>query len=176
MLIQFLHSNFGNAGSLCGINWNNMEYVETRQIKIERLAGDGNIEDLKKIFESGHTQSEIDTALQNAIAYSQIRTAKYLLSLGADISSYDYNGAYYAAHNNELEGLKFAIENGVDINVSNGMLLNTGIETATNTKSVELVEWLLQHGANLKLLTNQSLRLVADFGTTELKTLIKDTT
>lgn len=82
-----------------------MEYVETRQTKIERLAGDGNIDDLKKVFESGHTHSEIDFALENAIAYSQIGTAKYLLSLGADILSHDSNGAYYAAHNNELTGL-----------------------------------------------------------------------
>ena len=153
-----------------------MEYVETRQDKIERHAGDGNIDELIKIFELGYTQSEIDIALENAIAYSQIRTAKYLLSLGADITGYDCNGAYYAAHNNELEGLKFAVENGVNINVDNGMLLNTGIVTAINTKSIELVKWLLDNGANLNLLTTQSLKLIADYGTNELRNLIKNGT
>jgi uncharacterized protein len=153
-----------------------MGNVESRQTKIEILAGDGNIDDLKKVFEPGHTQLELDIALENAIAYSQIRTAEYLLSLGADISHYDYQGAYYAAQNNELEGLKFAIENGVDINVNEGMLLNTGIVTATDTKSIELVKWLLDNSANFKLLTTQSLKLINNFGTNELKGLIKNAT
>ena len=153
-----------------------MAYIESTQTKIEMLAGDGNIDELKKILAPRHTQLEIDIALENAIAYSQIKTAEYLLSLGADISSHDCNGAYYAAHNNELKGLKFAIENGVDINVENGMLLNTGIMTATNTKDIEMIKWLFDNGANPKLLTTQSLKIVADFGTNELKTLIKNAT
>jgi uncharacterized protein len=153
-----------------------MTCVESRQTRIEILAGDGNIDDLKKVLESGHTQFEIDIALENAIAYSQIKIAEYLLSLGADITSHNCNGAYYAAHNNELEGLKFAVENGVDINVDNGMLLNTSIITATNTKDIKLIKWLFDNGANPKLLTTQSLKIVADFGTNELKNLIKNTT
>src|SRR6478735_12529339 len=96
-----------------------------RDTEIEILAGHGDIAQLKALFESGYTQHEIDIALENAIAYSQIATAEYLLSLGADFLNYDFQGVYYAAHNNELQGLKFAIENGVDINVNNGMLLNT---------------------------------------------------
>jgi ankyrin repeat protein len=153
-----------------------MEFVESRQTRIEILAGDGNIDDLKKILGPTYTQLEIDIALENAIAYSQIKTAEYLLSLGADISSHNYNGAYYAAHNNELEGLKFAIGNGVDINADDGMLLNTAIMTATNTKSIELIKWLFENGANPRLLTNQSLKIVADYGTSELKNLIKNST
>ncbi len=151
-----------------------MEYIEPRQTTIEILAGQGNIDELKKLFEVGHTKPEIDIALENAIAYSQIKTAQYLMLLGADISSHECNGAYYAVHNNQLEGLKFAIENGVDINVGNGILLNTGIMTATNTKSIELIKWIFDNGANPKLLTTQSLKLVADFGTNELKYLVKN--
>jgi ankyrin repeat protein len=157
-------------------NRTTMVHLESRQNKIEILAGDGNIDDLKNLLEPTHTQLEINTALENAIAYSQIKTAEYLLSLGADISNYDYQGAYYAVHNNELEGLKFAIENGVDINVNDGMLLNTGVETAINTKSTELVKWLLDNGANSKLLTTQSLKLIDNFGTNDLKSLVKNAT
>ncbi len=153
-----------------------MGHEESRQTKIEILAGEGNIDDLQKILEAGHTQLEIDVALENAIAYSQIRTAEYLLSLGADISNYNHQGTYYAVHNDELEGLKFAIGNGVDINLNEGMVLNTGIETAINTKSIELVKWILDNGADRKLLTTQSLRLVENFGTIDLKNLIKKAT
>ncbi|HRH50093.1 MAG TPA: hypothetical protein PLP23_15160 [Panacibacter sp.] len=153
-----------------------MVNTELRQTQIETLAGDGNIEELKKLFESGYTQLEIDIALENSIAYSQVKTAEYLLSLGADFSNYDYQGTYYAVHNNELEGLKFAISNGVDININNGMLLNESVMTAINTKSVELIKWLLDNGADAKLVTNQSLKLITEYGTDELKYLMKNAT
>ncbi|HMF70359.1 MAG TPA: hypothetical protein VK616_02735 [Flavitalea sp.] len=147
---------------------------ESRQHSIEVFAGDGNIEELKNLFELGYTQLEIDAALENAIAYSQINTAEYLLSLGADLSNYGYQGVYYAVHNNELEGLRFAITCGVDIDVNNGMPLNESIMTATNTKDNGLVQWLLDNGANPNLLTEESLRLVDRYGSDELKKIIKN--
>ena len=146
-----------------------MTHSDSRQTRIEIYAGAGNIEEIKKLFELGFTKSEIDSALENAIAYSKIEMAEYLLLVGADIS----NDVYYAAHNNELEGLKFAINKGVDINVENGMLLNTSIETATNTKDIVLVQWLLDNGADPNLLTKKSLWLVNTYGNNELKNLIK---
>jgi hypothetical protein len=147
---------------------------ESRISKIEVLAGDGNLTGLKKLLENGYSQLEIDVALENAIAYSQIGIADYLLSLGADFSNYDYQGAYYAAHNNELEGLKFAISKGVDINIRNGMLLNVGMETAQNTKSNQLVEWLISNGANTSLLTKKTIDSAMKWGNEELKALIRN--
>jgi len=158
--------------TLCDTYCTLMDDVESRQTKIELLAGEGNIEGLEKLFEAGYTQLEIDTALVNAIAYSKNKAAEYLLSLGADISNDNYQGAYYAAHNNEIEGLKFAVANGVDINVENGMLLNVSIEQATNTKSVDIVKWLLDNGADPKFITGRSQKLVNNYGTKELKKLI----
>lgn len=149
---------------------------ESREYQIERLAGDGNLAEIKKLFESEYSQLEIDVALENAIAYSQIDTAEYLLSLGADFSNYNYQGVYYAVHNDEIEGLKYTISKGVDININNGMILNTSIMTATNSKSIEMVKWILKNGANPDLLTKDSLELVSRYGTDELKNLIKNTT
>ena len=145
-----------------------------RQFNIEKFAGDGQLEQLKEILGQSYTQLEIDTALENAIAYSQIQTAHYLLTLGAKFSNYDYQSVYYAVHNNEIEGLKYAIDKGVDINVNRGMLLNTSIMTATNTKDISIVRWLVDNGADLKYLTNDSLDIVRRYGTTELKELIKN--
>jgi len=147
--------------------------MESRQPEIEMLAGDGNLEELRLLFKLGYSQLEIDIAFENAIAYSQIETAKYLLSLNADLSNYEYQGVYYAVHNNELEGLRFAISNGVDININNGMLLNTSIVTAINTKSTDLIKWLLDNGANPALLTKESLLLADNFGNAELSSVIK---
>lgn len=147
--------------------------MESRQPEIEMLAGDGNLEELRLLFKPGYSQLEIDIALENAIAYSQIETAKYLLSLNADFSNYEYQGVYYAVHNNELEGLRFAISNGVNININNGMLLNASIVTAINTKSTDLIKWLLDNGANPALLTKESLLLADNFGNAELSSVIK---
>jgi len=147
--------------------------MESRETQIEILAGDGNLTELKTIFDSGHSQLEIDVALENAIAYSQIKTAHYLLELGADFSNYDYQGTYYAVHNNEIEGLKFAIEQGVDVNINNGQLLNTAIITVYNTKDPKTLNYLLENGADLNLLSKETMDA---FGNNEIKKIIKNAT
>ncbi len=147
--------------------------MDSRLTKIEILAGDGNLTELKKILDSGYSQLELDIALENAIAYSQIETAHYLLGLGADFSNYDYQGTYYAVHNNEIEGLKFAIERGVDVNINDGKLLNTGIVTVYNTKDPKTLNYLLENGADLKFL---SKKIMDAFGNNEIKEIIKNAT
>lgn len=146
---------------------------DSRSIKIEVLAGDGNLTELKSLLEPGHTQLEIDVALENAIAYSQIETAEYLISHGANLSNYDYQGTYYTVHNNEIEGLKFAIQKGVDININNGQLLNTAIITVYNTKDPATLKYLLNKGADTKLLSKD---IMDSFGTDEIKEIIKNAT
>lgn len=146
---------------------------ESRSAKIEILAGDGNLTELKSLLEPGHTQLEIDVALENAIAYSQLETAEYLISIGADLSNYDYQGTYYAVHNNEIEGLKFAIQKGVDININNGQLLNTAIITVYNTKDPTTLKYLLDNGADTNLLSKATMDA---FGTDEIKEIIKNAT
>ena len=150
--------------------------MSDRKYQIERNAGKGNLNELKTIFDSGYSQTEIDLALGSAIAYSKIEIAKYLISLGADISYQDYDGVYYSVHNNEIDGLKFSISLGIDVNLKNGLLLNTGIFTATNTKDIGIVKILLENGANVNLITENVLKVVERFGTTELKEILKNAT
>ena len=145
----------------------------TRLDKIENLACEGKIVELRNLLKDNFSQVEIDTALVDALAYSQIDTAEYLLSLGADISAYDYGGLYYAVHNNELEGLKYSISKGIDINVNSGMPLNTSIFTSTNSGDIKIIKWLLENGANPKLLTGKSLRIAKRYGTDELRNLLR---
>ena len=144
-----------------------------REYLIERNAGWGNLTSLKALFDSGYTQTEIDAALGNAIAYSRIETAKYLISLGADISYQDCDGIYYSVHNNEIEGFKFALSLGIDVNQRNGILLNTGILTAYNTKDVAIVKILLENGADKNLITESTRQVVERFGSSELKEILK---
>jgi hypothetical protein len=144
---------------------------ETREYLIERLPGHGKLEELKKLLESGHTQKEIDIALGNAIAYSQIEVAEYRISLGADISHYNYNGVYYSVHNNEIVGLKFAIRQGVDVNINNGQLLNAAVITVYNTKDPTTLIYLLEKGADTGLL---NIETMDEFATEEIKEIIKN--
>ncbi|WP_271785393.1 hypothetical protein [Aquimarina algiphila] len=147
--------------------------MESRETQIEILAGDGNLTELKRIFDSGYSQLELDIALENAIAYSRIKMAEYLLELGADFSNYDYQGTYYAVHNNELEGLKFAIERGVNVNTNEGQLLNTAIVTVYNTKDPTTLNYLLEKGADLKFL---SKKIMDAFENSEIKEIKKNAT
>ncbi len=142
----------------------------SRNSKIELYAGDEDLKELKELLEKGHTQPEIDIALENAIAYSQIETAEYLLSLGGDLSNYGYQGTYYSVHNNELEGLKFAISHGVDVNINNGQLLNTSIITAYNQRDTTILKWLLENGADTSLISD---RIMKSFNTSESNELIR---
>lgn len=140
----------------------------TRQTQIEILSGEGNLSELTSLLGNKYTQLEIDIALENAIAYSQIKMAKHLLMLDANFSNYDYQGVYYAVHNNEIEGLKFAIENGVDIDINEGMIINTSILTCINNESNEIIKWIINKGANLSLLTTENINLVRRYGNSEL--------
>ncbi|MDN5214732.1 hypothetical protein QQ020_21820 [Fulvivirgaceae bacterium BMA12] len=147
-----------------------------RRTQIEESAGNGKIEELRELLEPTHSQLELDVALENAIAYSRINVAKYLLNLGANFANYNYQGVYYAVHNNEIEGLKFSVSHGVDINILDGLLINTSIETAMNTGDCQILKWLLSNGANPKLISQESKRIAKRHGTLELQQIVKDAT
>lgn len=141
----------------------------SRHYDIEDLAGKGQLETLKALLGNTYTKLELDIALCNAVAYGQLKTADYLLSLGGDFARYDYEGIYYAVHNNELAGLQYALSKGVDVNLKDGLLLNTAITTAINTQNITIVAYLLANGADVSLLTPDSLHAVSRYGSKALK-------
>lgn len=145
----------------------------SRRDQIVDSAVDGNFSRLETLFNSGYVQEELDLALLNALAYSRIEIADYVLGLGADFSYGNYEGVYFTAHNNELIGMKYAIAKGVDVNVNSGMLLNTAIVTFIYSKDIKIIKWLVENGANPYYLTESSIDLIDRYGTEELKTLIK---
>ena len=146
---------------------------KARAYNIEVYAGDGELEKLKEVLGKNPSQEDLDIALINAIAYSQLETADALLLLGASFSNYNYQAVYYVVHNDELEGLQYAISKGVDINIQQGMILNESIITAINSKSTVLLEWVLKNNADLKFITKNSLKLVQKYGTNEIKQLLQ---
>ena len=147
--------------------------MKSRQTQIEILAGNGNLTELKRIFDLGYSQLELNVTLENAISFSRIKTTEYLLELGADFSYENYKGTYYAVHNNEIKGLKFAIERGVDVNINHGELLNTAIVTVHNTQDTTILNYLLKNGADPSFLSKE---IMDAYGTREIKELIKNVT
>ena len=142
---------------------------EHRLTKIETLASDGLLTELRAFLGANFSQLEIDTGLSIAVACSHIDTARHLLAIGADLNWADAQGAYYAAHNNELEGLRFAITNGVDVNVGDGSLLNTAVVTAYNEDDITIIHWLLENGADTSLLKKD---IIESFGSPQIEKLI----
>ena len=141
-------------------------------LPIEDLALSGRLGELKVQLQAGYEQKTIDKALGLAIAYAQLAVAEYLISLGADITYDKYDGVYYAVHNSQLEGLKFAIAKGVDINVQNGLLLNTAVMSATNTGNTDILTWMLRNGADTQLISPDMLAVARRFGSEQLKRLL----
>ena len=54
---------------------------KSRNFNIELFASKGKLIELKKLLGHNYTQLEIDIALENAIAYSQIEIAEFLISI-----------------------------------------------------------------------------------------------
>lgn len=144
----------------------------SRRPRIENFARDGKLVELKELLHQGFSQIELDIALVNAIAYAHIDVADFLLSIGADFSRFNFQGVCYTVQNDELEGVKYAIGKGVDINVNNGMILNTSTITAIHTKSEVMVEWILSNGGDVDLLTEDSIELVRRYGNDNLKRIL----
>ena len=140
-------------------------------IQIETAANEGNLPTLKRLLGETPSQEEIDSAFTGAMAEAKIDVLKYLLSIGGDFSAWDYQGLYYATYSTDTTGLEFAIANGVDINVRNGMLLNSSIITALNKKDNSMVKWILENGGDANLLSDQSKILLKRYGGEELKRL-----
>lgn len=173
---------YSGVGVLGGI-WNSDDIIDSfkaiskecnkvRDFNLELFSGDGELTKLKEMLSDKYTQLDIDNALINAVAYGKKEVADYLISLGADISYSDYEGVYYAVHNNELEGLKYAISKGVDINVNDGMILNAAIYTTIQKKCTELLNWIVENKASIELLTQDSKDLLQKYGTKKQQELI----
>lgn len=147
---------------------------QDRKYQIELFSGDGELEEIKELFTDGCTQTELNIALMNAIAYSQIAVAEYVLDMGAEWGYLEYESIYYAVHNNELEGLKFAIARGVDINVKRGLILNTCIYISVYHDNLEMINWVLANGAQLKYLRTEPIKIINEHRSEELKSIFKD--
>ena len=144
----------------------NLKMEESRRDKIEDLASQGNLGELKELLGTDFTQDEIDLAFADALAYSQIGIAEYLLSLGADISWENYYGVYNAVFNNEMEGLLFAMNHGAERFIREGKLLNKAIVAANKKKDTTILIWLIENGADITQISDGILNA---FGTKEIK-------
>ena len=80
---------------------------------------------------------------------SSLKTVKYLVEQGADISVDGYYPLYMAAATNKLDIVKYLHEQGSDINTDqSGYFTNiTPLVTASEKGNLEVVKYLVKHGA-----------------------------
>lgn len=64
------------------------------------------------------------------------------------------------------------IQNGVDININNGIIINTSILSSINSKSNDLLIWILKNGGDPNLLNNQNLYIAYSSENIELKKIL----
>lgn len=114
----------------------------------------GHVEIVKLMWE---VHSELKgQAFVVASAYGHAELVKELICLGANShpnNIYDAMAMYAAAGNNQVEIVKLLIESGVNADVTSQKITHgrTALMEATLEENLELIEYLIQAGANVDL-------------------------
>jgi len=86
-----------------------------------------------------------------ASARGDCKTARFLLSCGADVNAYDnfkWTALHHASHAGQLEVVKLLVEAGADVNALS-MTQGTALMRAVESASFPVVEFLIEKGAGM---------------------------
>ena len=96
----------------------------------------------------------MDSTLTYAISYEKVEALKVLIANGAIIDLRNGGGNSPLSRNN-LEIVRLLVENGVKIN-SNYVKGKTPFQRAIKEKHLEIIDFLMENGADLKIRTKNS--------------------
>ncbi len=168
---------------------------ENRSLALDGIAAFGNAEVLAELIKDGDDITELFTT---AVKYANVDTAKYLLDTYDDISPDQlHNIMYYAASAGGREMLDLLNGSYLDIDMTEGALgalsaentdnilwfMENGLEPELHTalletscilSSVETVEFLIEHGADVngRNAATSPLSVAAEYGRTDILTLL----
>jgi ankyrin repeat protein len=116
---------------------------------------DGDLEEVKQHLAAGANPSKFDsdgeTAMHTCGRYGNAEMAKVLLDAGAKVdacgTSYVATPLCLAAIKNDIELVKAFLDAGADININCANV--TPLSCATRSGNVEMMRFLLEHGANV---------------------------
>jgi len=117
---------------------------------------DGDLEEVKEHLAAGVDPSEFDSDGQTALTicgkYGNAEMAQVLLDAGAQVdacgTSYIPTPLCFAAIKKDIELAKVLLDAGADININCANV--TPLSSATRNGNVEMMWFLLEHGANVR--------------------------
>jgi ankyrin repeat protein len=135
---------------------------ETQSPPLFFAAYAGNLHFMKKLINEGadinYVNSEDENAFFHCIKGTSYECADLLLSEhGFDINSVDKNGdscIFFEIRSFNFEGVKFLLDRNSDINITN-VDGNTPLITASIYGHIEMMEILIEHGANPDIINNE---------------------
>jgi ankyrin repeat protein len=132
--------------------------------KLHEPAGQGDLEQVKKMIEKGAKVDKKDIAGQTPLMYAaetgKIDVVTYLIDQGADVNAVSGKmgrgtAIIYAAAANQVETVEYLIENGADINATTPYHNETALIWAVAQGNTEVAKILLEHGADKNIKTKQ---------------------
>jgi ankyrin repeat protein len=94
----------------------------------------------------------------------QLLTAKYLVTLGANIKAWDNDAVIRASENGHLETVKYLVSLGADIKAED----NWAVIVASANRHLEVVKYLVSLGADIKARNNYAVARAFGYGHLEV--------
>lgn len=116
-------------------------------------AANGDVALVKTFLLQSVTQDHLNEAFSCAVGYGHTEIADTLSSHGASFEAWDYDAVYWACHNGNETGIRYALSRGVDINVRDGMILSMCV----CSMMPDFVRWLITQGAHVDANNGQAL-------------------
>jgi len=167
LLVKSIEKNF-----LEGVKFalENKDKIDIYDVPLNRVAELGHTEILKLLLEKfNFKQEDIDNALSQASEYGHLDSVKVLIEAGGDISFSDYSPIIWATFSGNIHIVEFLLK--YDISQE---ALNTSLLYASRINYVDLIELLLDHGANIHFDENKPLEKASHDGNIEAVKLLLD--
>ena len=123
------------------------------QNDIVNSACEGDLTAVESFLTKGVEENQLNEAFSCAVGYGHIDVAELLLRHGASFEAWSHDAVYWACHNGNEAGVRWALSNGVDINVQNGMILSTSIYHMSD----DFIQWLISAGADVNAKEGEAL-------------------
>jgi ankyrin repeat protein len=126
--------------------------------------GEGSPKRQYKIFKKLNHKKDMNELLDLASKTGELSLVKFAAENGANIDGYDGWALQMATRNGHLEIVKYLVEHGADIHKYQGLALRL----ASQNGHLAIVKYLMEHGANIYERNDEALRWASEKGHLEV--------